>query len=129
MAEQAARAEAALPSESGGSTDLENLRGDVEVSLGDVDTPSHPRTRVAQERPLYKLSVRLIDTYKLINKVYYENKARKTTHPANEWDDENHDYLIHQGEVFAGRYEIKRRIGKARGVPRARARCSARGSV
>ena len=44
MAEQAARAEAALPSESGGSTDLENLRGDVEVSLGDVDTPSHTRT-------------------------------------------------------------------------------------
>jgi hypothetical protein len=129
MAEQAARAEAALPSESGGSTDLENLRGDVEVSLGDVDTPSHTRTRAAQERPLYKLSVRLIDTYKLINKVYYENKARKTAHPTNEWDDENHDYLIHQGEVFAGRYEIKRRIGKARGVPRARARCSARGSV
>ena len=25
--------------------------------------------------------------------------------------------LIHQGEVFAGRFEIKRRIGKARGMP------------
>ena len=66
------------------------------------------------ERPLYKMSVQLIDTYKLINVVYYENKARKTTHSHKEWDDENHDYLIHQGEVFAGRFEIKRRIGKAR---------------
>ena len=40
----------------------------------------------------------------------------------NEWDDENHDYLIHQGEVFAGRFEIKRRIGKARGMPQEGAR-------
>ena len=33
--------------------------------------------RDPQERPIYKLSVKLIDTYKHINKVYYEGKAAK----------------------------------------------------
>ena len=33
------------------------------------------------ERPLYKMSVQLIDTYKLINKVYYEKKS-ETQGPA-----------------------------------------------
>ena len=89
--------------------------GDAEVAEASVAEASDEHgTRAAHERPLYKLSVRLIDTYKLINKVYYENKARKTTTSHKEWDDENHDYLIHQGEVFAGRFEIKRRIGKVR---------------
>ena len=93
-----------------------------DISLGDASADvasasDEHGTRPAHERPLYKLSVRLIDTYKLINVVYYENKARKTTHSHKEWDDENHDYLIHQGEVFAGRFEIRKRIGKARGMP------------
>ena len=53
---------------------------DIEVAEASTETTGASLIRSAHERPLYKLTVRLIDTYKLINKVYYENKARKTTH-------------------------------------------------
>ncbi len=33
--------------------------------------------RDSSERPVYKLSVKLIDTYKHINKIYYEAKAKR----------------------------------------------------
>ena len=33
--------------------------------------------RNSSERPVYKLSVKLIDTYKHINKIYYEAKAKR----------------------------------------------------
>jgi len=71
-----------------------------------------------------KLSVSLIDTYKQINKVYYEERetrraaraAQKAQKGAgannNGWDDENYDYIITNGEMFFGRYVIKERIGK-----------------
>jgi len=83
--------------------------------------------RLPAERPLIKLSVSLIDTYKNINNVYYENrdarraargsKSSKTTTTGagannNGWDDENYDYIITAGELFYGRYKIKERIGK-----------------
>jgi len=120
--------------------------------------------RPLTERPLYKMSVQLIDTYKLINKVYYEKKLRRKqqlsprghamqaddvhgggthnanevtstrVHPAattddgttatsgnasqqaksqkNEWDDENHDYVVRVSDAFGENYVIEERIGK-----------------
>ena len=89
--------------------------------------------RVPSDRPLVKLSVSLIETYKHINKVYYEEReARRAARAAqkaakqrdgggggggsgsnnNGWDDENYDYIVKSGEKFYGRYVIKERIGK-----------------
>lgn len=82
--------------------------------------------RLPADRPLIKLSVSLIDTYKTINTVYYESRdARRAARQKekgmkqgaggtnnNGWDDENYDYIITQGEMFYGRYKIKERIGK-----------------
>lgn len=74
-----------------------------------------------------KLSVSLIETYKHINKVYYEERdrrrrAREAQRQAGErqgtginnhgWDDENYDYILNSGETFNERYIIKERIGK-----------------
>lgn len=80
--------------------------------------------RLPADRPLVKLSVSLIDTYKQINKVYYEEReTRRAARAAqkaqkgsgannNGWDDENYDYIITNGEMFFGRFVIKERIGK-----------------
>lgn len=75
--------------------------------------------RLPGDRPLIKLSVTLIDTYKHINNVYYqEREARKKRDKAgkgphnNGWDDENYDYIINPGEMISDRYKIKERIGK-----------------
>mmetsp|Transcript_18494 Transcript_18494/g.26605 ORF Transcript_18494/g.26605 Transcript_18494/m.26605 type:complete len:633 (-) Transcript_18494:701-2599(-) len=84
--------------------------------------------RLPADRPLIKLSVSLIDTYKLINKVYYEERdARRAARAAAQraageaqasgvnnygWDDDNYDYIITNGETFNDRYMIKGRIGK-----------------
>ncbi|KAJ1453256.1 kinase-like domain-containing protein [Pelagophyceae sp. CCMP2097] len=76
--------------------------------------------RPASDRPLYKMSVQLIDTYKHINKVYYERKARRKAHQrdeaANEWDDEHYDYIVALEDshtpAFGEHYVIKERIGK-----------------
>jgi len=65
--------------------------------------PQHFRN--PSSRPLYKLSVKLIDTYKTINKVYYEKKAlRKSMQGGgnrrnNGYSDENYDYIIRGEEV------------------------------
>ena len=87
--------------------------------------------RVPADRPLIKLSVSLIETYKNINAVYYQNRDAKkqartqksTTNKSvfesggagtnnNGWDDDNFDYIVTQGEIFYNRYKIKERIGK-----------------
>jgi hypothetical protein len=87
--------------------------------------------RKPADRPLIKLSVSLIDTYKKINTVYYEDRdARRQARAKGKsakaleqqqgvggvnnhgWDDENYDYIVTQGEVFFDRYKIKERIGK-----------------
>jgi hypothetical protein len=87
--------------------------------------------RKPSDRPLIKLSVSLIDTYKHINTVYYEDRDARRHARAKEksakaleqqqgvggtnnhgWDDENYDYIITQGEIFYNRYKIKERIGK-----------------
>jgi hypothetical protein len=80
--------------------------------------------RLPADRPIVKLSVSLIDTYKHINRVYYEERdARRAARAAqkaqkgqgannNGWDDDNYDYIVTSGELFYGHYVIKERIGK-----------------
>lgn len=95
--------------------------------------PQHPPNstagRLPADRPLVKLSVSLIDTYKHINTIYYEERAARRARAKEKdkesgaaqgvggthndgWDDENFDYIITQGELFCDRYKIKERIGK-----------------
>ncbi|KAF4520071.1 hypothetical protein B566_EDAN007928 [Ephemera danica] len=76
--------------------------------------------------PLHKLSVDLIKTYKHINEVYYAKKKRRAQQTQGEdsshkkerklyndgYDDDNHDYIIKNGEKFLDRYEIDSLIGK-----------------
>jgi len=78
-----------------------------------------------------KLSVSLIDTYKLINQVYYEKRKRRQEEKAastasssggskkerkgsvnNGYDDEHYDYIVKSGEIFNDRYEVSTVIGK-----------------
>lgn len=73
------------------------------------------------ERPVHKLSVQLIDTYKNINKAYYEAKALRQKETSNRggvyndgYDDQHYDYIISGDEIFADRYVLKHRIGKVR---------------
>ncbi|XP_055302378.1 serine/threonine-protein kinase minibrain isoform X2 [Sitodiplosis mosellana] len=76
--------------------------------------------------PLRKLSVDLIKTYKHINEVYYAKKKRRAQQTQGDdsshkkerklyndgYDDDNHDYIIKNGEKFLDRYEIDSLIGK-----------------
>ncbi|GAX25415.1 dual specificity tyrosine-phosphorylation-regulated kinase 1 [Fistulifera solaris] len=96
--------------------------------LQQIAYPPHPFIqpnigRLPSDRPLVKLSVSLIDTYKRINTVYYEERdARRAARSKekgksqgtynNGWDDEHYDYIVTPGEMFHGRYKIKERIGK-----------------
>ena len=89
--------------------------------MDDGERDGSPVFRDSSDRPILKLSVRLIDTYKNINKVYYEAKARKLKEQADVtrggafndgYDDQNYDYILHGDEIFAGRYILKHRIGK-----------------
>jgi hypothetical protein len=78
------------------------------------------------ERPVIKLSVNLIDTYKRINEAYYDRKreavaaenAEKRNEPRGQgvhnhgWDDEHYDYILRSGEILEGRYRLSERIGK-----------------
>lgn len=63
--------------------------------------------RDSSERPVFKLTVRLIDTYKLINKKYYEAKALNAS-----CDDKNFDYKFSREEILNERYVIRERLGK-----------------
>lgn len=122
------------------------------LNVAELDCGGRP-ARHPLDRPVVKLSLRLIDTYKNVNKVgacaergcaaecawtrgaasgdlgttrdqlYYERKARRQrkqsrTEPSrggvhnNGYDDQNYDYIIQPGEVFADRYVLKNRIGK-----------------
>ncbi|GMH56960.1 hypothetical protein TrRE_jg5612 [Triparma retinervis] len=83
------------------------------------------RMRPSKDRPLMKLSIDLIETYKFINKVYYEQKAKKKLQREasakqsdaslhGRWDDDNYDYIVKENEDFGeeGRYTLKEKIGK-----------------
>ncbi|XP_056646825.1 serine/threonine-protein kinase minibrain isoform X1 [Diorhabda carinulata] len=85
-----------------------------------------PTFRDSSSAPLRKLSVDLIKTYKHINEVYYAKKKRRaaqilgedTSHKKERkiyndgYDDDNHDYIVKNGEKFLERYEIDSLIGK-----------------
>jgi len=80
-----------------------------------------PPVRDPELRPVYKLSIKLIDTYKHINKVYYEARSKKSKEAAGAarggayndgYDDQYYDYILHGEDVFADRYLIRHRIGK-----------------
>nr|CAD7585718.1 unnamed protein product [Timema genevievae] len=82
--------------------------------------------RDSASAPLRKLSVDLIKTYKHINEVYYAKKKRRAQQTQGDdsshkkerklyndgFDDDNHDYIIKNGEKFLDRYEIDSLIGK-----------------
>ena len=76
--------------------------------------------RSSLTRPAYKLSVCLIDTYKNINKVYYEAKAKRQIDDTDSrggvhnggYDDQHYDYIVKHEELVADRYVLKHRIGK-----------------
>merc|ERR1719506_2647924 len=87
--------------------------------------------RNVTEAPLLKLSVNLIDTYKMINQVYYEKRKRRQEEKTSNaqqagqstkqrkgsffnhgWDDENYDYIVKNGELFNERYTVSTVIGK-----------------
>ncbi|ESN99571.1 hypothetical protein HELRODRAFT_113667 [Helobdella robusta] len=95
--------------------------------------------RDSRTAPLRKMSVDLIKTYKHINEVYYHRKRTRSEKKAKEkaaaamanevlkvrqnaqndnsqfnsgYDDENHDYIVTQGELWLDRYQIDSVIGK-----------------
>jgi hypothetical protein len=107
----------------------------VPVTIDDAAIAAAAEERRAI-RPAYKLSVKLIDTYKNINKIYYENKAKRQkekqasetissssashgrTGVNNEgYDDNNYNYILREGgdgELFNNRYVFKYKIGSVR---------------
>ena len=82
--------------------------------------------RDVTEAPVRKLTVNLIQTYKQINEVYYENKRRRDIERRRRasadgaalyndgYDDDEYNYKISKGEKIGerGRYQIEKRIGK-----------------
>lgn len=98
-------------------------------SLGDGPS-SRLKIRDPKTAPIRKLSVDLIRTYKHINEVYYAKKKRRAQQASGDelnsnhankkerklfndgYDDENHDYIIRNGEKVLERYEIDSLIGK-----------------
>ena len=101
--------------------------GDSRRETLDVDemraANAKKKRRLDTDRPVYKLSVQLIDTYKHINKVYYERKKKREEERKaragsrsgannNGYDDEHYDYILHHDEVIQDRYEVQGRLGK-----------------
>jgi dual specificity tyrosine-phosphorylation-regulated kinase 1 len=70
--------------------------------------------RECGSRPIYKLTVTLIQTYKTINKLYYHDKTRQRCESVahKKFDDEFDNYIIQPGEEIIGRYVVQERIGK-----------------
>lgn len=87
----------------------------------ETEQTSENNLRNPGERPIFKLSVKLIDTYKYINKVYYEAKAKKLKEQSDTtrkgvhndgYDDQNYDYILLGDEIINDRYILKHRMGK-----------------
>ncbi|CAG9822503.1 unnamed protein product [Phaedon cochleariae] len=103
------------PPMSSSSTDIQAMQARIPPSFRDPAAA-----------PLRKLSVDLIKTYKHINEVYYAKKKRRAAQVQGEdtshkkerkiyndgYDDDNHDYIVRNGEKFLERYEIDSLIGK-----------------
>ncbi|XP_019881080.1 serine/threonine-protein kinase minibrain [Aethina tumida] len=113
------------------------LVADEALGVGTMSAPGGTDIQAMQARipttfrdpasaPIRKLSVDLIKTYKHINEVYYAKKKRRAAQSQSEdsttkkerkiyndgFDDDNHDYIIKNGEKFLDRYEIDSLIGK-----------------
>ena len=58
------------------------------------------------ERPLLRLTVGLLETYKRINQVYYEKKKFN-----DGYDDKNGDYLLRVGDVLGERFVVGEKLG------------------
>ncbi|EEB14142.1 serine/threonine-protein kinase minibrain, putative [Pediculus humanus corporis] len=107
-----------------GEEQLETIREPADIQAMQARIPQHFRD--PSSAPLRKLSVDLIKTYKHINEVYYAKKKRRAQQTQGEdtshkkerkifnegYDDDNHDYIIKNGEKFLDRYEIDNLIGK-----------------
>lgn len=85
--------------------------------------PEHSSSvsRPPTERPVYKLTMKLIDTYKHVNSVYFAAKALKTQQNRSRnrngvqndgFDDNSYDLILVADEVFNNRYVLKAKIGK-----------------
>lgn len=75
------------------------------------------RFRKTTERPVYKLSVELLKTYKAINELFYEQKRKKLSEaskPATNHgvDDDQGNYIVNVGEEIGGRYLVQEALGK-----------------
>lgn len=90
----------------------------------EVSNESKLECRDTTKRPVLKLSVNLIETYKYINKVYYDAKAKKQSAQSSEGrggvhngglDDQHYDYIVKNEELCHDRYILKHRIGKVSG--------------
>ncbi|KAJ6236531.1 serine/threonine-protein kinase minibrain [Anaeramoeba flamelloides] len=84
-----------------------------ETEYGSSESSFQPRD--SSERPIIKMSVGLLNTYKKINQLYYSHKSilkkEQFTVTKNVYDDENYNYLIKENEIFAGSYQIIKLIG------------------
>jgi dual specificity tyrosine-phosphorylation-regulated kinase 1 len=110
------------------SQDMVQVSPADQEAEGEVKEGVHkeePEHRDPLSRPIYQLSVKLIDTYKHINKVYYDAKAKKLKEQSvdtagrtgvknNGYDNADYDYIIQNdtGEIFHERYIIKHKLGK-----------------
>ena len=75
--------------------------------------PQFGPSRNPTTRPLHKVTSTLIVTYKRINALYYEMKAKEREQQGKAaWDDEHHDYILIPGEEIRNRYVVRGRIGK-----------------
>mmetsp|Transcript_11511 Transcript_11511/g.23596 ORF Transcript_11511/g.23596 Transcript_11511/m.23596 type:complete len:495 (+) Transcript_11511:366-1850(+) len=105
------------------TTTTANTSGSIPLSA--PQSQAQTAMRPSKDRPLLKLSIDLIETYKFINKVYYEQKAKKKLQREasakqsdaslhGRWDDDNYDYIVKENEDFGegGRYTLKEKIGK-----------------
>jgi hypothetical protein len=94
---------------------------DASASATDDENNEEIVYRNCADRPVFKLSVQLIDTYKYINKVYYEAKAKRLSEQKDQtrggvhndgYDDQNYDYILQGDEIVNDRYILKHKMGK-----------------
>eukprot|EP01061_Rhynchopus_euleeides_P030957 TRINITY_DN51310_c0_g1_i1.p1 TRINITY_DN51310_c0_g1~~TRINITY_DN51310_c0_g1_i1.p1 ORF type:complete len:847 (+),score=107.13 TRINITY_DN51310_c0_g1_i1:275-2542(+) len=75
---------------------------------------SPPPARPHDQRPTHKLSVGLLNTYKVINNVYFATRRKNQSGAIYNqgYDDEHGNYLVVHGEEINGRYLVDSMLGK-----------------
>eukprot|EP01052_Picozoa_sp_SAG31_P019258 SAG31_NODE_1397_length_8506_cov_13.069585_6_plen_581_part_00 len=106
-----------MDSGGGHAMEPEHERSGHANNVADMEAGSTPRNpppqtsvaspcRTRADAPVVKLSVKLIDTYNHINKVYYEKKKK------SKYDDKNWDLIVTHGDMLdSDRYELIKVIG------------------